>query len=353
MEEKDNLQDIEKESVENSEVKEQGTNGVKTEELEQEETKIEEQEQEETENQTVGETKTEEQNQEDPKVTKVEEISTEGNNNRVKEEKCLNCGATLKPEFCPKCGMKRGTQKKLYCPTCGEEVKVGQKFCPKCGGKTNIGVNNVMDSVIRTCKKNMKKIIIVLILVVGLILIGKQVLPKIFISTEELLAQGEYEKAYKKASTKEKEDIEAENLIAVLCNDVIEGYKDPSSFELRDAWYDKDKKVVVLKTGGKNSYGGIVFSYDYFTYSEDEGKYEYYCSLSDLKKEETSKYDDYEETLEKILKNAARSVVSEVINKNDCKLSNDSVKNINHLFKEDKLEEIELIKVNEGKTNKG
>ncbi len=326
MEEKEKIQEIENEDVEKTDAE-----------------KLE-----------VNEVKGEEPNQENIEAQEVESTEIEEKNS-IKEQKCLNCGATLKceQEFCPKCGMKRGTQKKLYCPTCGEEVKVGQKFCPKCGGKTNIGVNNVMDSIIRTCKKNMKKIIIILIVVAGLIIMGKQVLPKIFISTDELLEQGEYEKAYKKASTKEKEDIESENLIAVLCNDVIEGYKDPSSFELRDAWYDRDKKVVVLKTGGKNSYGGIVFSYDYFTYSEEEGKYEYYCSLSDLKKEETSKYDDYEETLEKILKNAARSVVSEVINKNDCKLSNDSVKNINRLFKEDKLEEIELIKVNEGKTNKG
>lgn len=299
------------------------------------------------------------QNLEEPQVETIkeeviqEETPKVEEKNPVKEEKCLNCGATLKPEqeFCPKCGMKRGTEKKLYCPTCGEEVKVGQKFCPKCGGKTNIGVNNVMDSLVRTCKKNMKKMIIILILLIAVFFIGKQVLPKVFVSTSDLLAQGKYEEAYKKAKTKEKEDIEAENLIAVLCNDVIEGYKDPSSFELRDAWYDRDKKVVVLKTGGKNSYGGIVFSYDYFTYSEDKGMYEYYCSLSDLKKEETSKYDDYEETIEKILKNAARSVVSEVIDKDDCKLKSDSIKNINHLFKEDLLEEIELI--NGGKTNKG
>lgn len=343
MEEKEKLQEVENENVEKTDVETQEVSEVKSEELEQEKVEI-----------PMVEEKSEELNQETIEIPKVEETKAE-ENNRVKEEKCLNCGATLKPEqeFCPKCGMKRGTQKKLYCPTCGEEVKVGQKFCPKCGGKTNIGVNNVMDSIIRTCKKNMKKIIIILILVVGLFLIGKQVLPKIFISTNDLLAQGEYEKAYKKAKSKEKEDIEAENLIAVLCNDVIEGYKDPSSFELRDAWYDRDKKVVVLKTGGKNSYGGIVFSYDYFTYSEDKEKYEYYCSLSDLKKEETSKYDDYEETIEKILKNAARSVVSEVINDDDCKLSNDRVKNINHLFKEDKLDEIELINVNNGKTNKG
>ena len=101
-----------------------------------------------------------------------------------------------------------------------------------------------------------------------------------------------------------------------------------------------------MKTGGKNSYGGIVFSYDYFTYDEKENKYEYYCSLSSLQKEEYSRYDDYDESLEKILKNAARSVVSEVIKKDKYKLSNDNIKNINNLFKQDLLDSIQLLNVN-------
>ena len=195
------------------------------------------------------------------------------------------------------------------------------------------------------CKAKFKKIALIIIIAIAIIFIGVKVVPKIFVSTEKLLATGQYEKAYKNAKDSEKEDIAKENLIAVLCNDVIENYKDPSSIDLRDAWIDEGKKLVVLKTGGKNSYGGVVFSYDYFTYDETEKKYEFYCSLSSLQKEDYSKYDDYDESIEKVLKNAARTVVSEVIRKDKYKLSDDSIDNINNLFKQDLLDRVQLLNV--------
>lgn len=286
----------------------------------------------------------------------TEQTSEEVIHEEIQEEKCLNCGAVLQDdeEFCSKCGIKRGTTKKVVCKKCGAELEIGKKYCTKCGEKVEVTIDNVVDSVKQKYKEStqkidknkIKKLVIILVVAIILIFIGIKVAPKIFVSTETLLEQGEYEKAYKKAKGNEKQKIANENLIAVLCKDVIEAYKDPSSFDLRDAWIDTDKKVVVMKTGGKNSYGGIVFSYDYFTYDEKENKYEYYCSLSSLQKEEYSRYDDYDESLEKILKNAARSVVSEVIKKDKYKLSNDNIKNINNLFKQDLLDSIQLLNVN-------
>lgn len=289
-------------------------------------------------------------------IHEAEKITNEFQESEVEElEKCLNCGKTLQKEeiYCAKCGIKRGNKKKVMCTNCGTEVEVGEKYCTKCGEKIDINLDSVVNTVKQKYKETtekidkdkVKKIALIVVIAIAVIFVGVKVLPKIFISTEKLLAKGQYEKAYKNAKDSEKENIAKENLIAVLCNDVIENYKDPSSFDLRDAWIDEDKKVVVMKTGGKNSYGGVVFSYDYFTYDEADKKYEFYCSLSSLQKEDYSKYDDYDESLEKILKNAARTVVSEVIKKDKYKLSDDSIDNINNLFKQDLLDRVQLLNI--------
>ena len=88
---------------------------------------------------------------------------------------------------------------------------------------------------------------------------------------------------------------------------------------------------------------GIVSSYYYYTYSDTDKKYSLYCSLSDLSDEEYSKYDTSSESIEKILKNAARSVVKEMINKDNIKISGKIINNINKLFKDGKLNEVILI----------
>lgn len=267
-------------------------------------------------------------------------------------QECLNCGSLLVKgqEFCPKCGMKRGVKKKILCVNCGAELTTNQKFCPICGAKTNISANDKFDEIKNKYRKSIKKIswkkiikiIIGLAIVIILFVVGKAIFPKIFVSTEDLLAQGRYEEAYKKAKDETRERIYKENLIAVLSNDVIENYKDPSSFDLRDAWFNEEENIIVMKTGGKNSYGGIVFSYDYFTHSD--GKYSLCCSLSSLEEEKIYDYaDTYSEKLEKILKNAARKKVSSIINNEKYKIDKESINNINQLFKQNLLNSVKLL----------
>jgi hypothetical protein len=61
-----------------------------------------------------------------------------------------------------------------------------------------------------------------------------------------------------------------------------------------------------------------------------------------LVEEEYSIYDDASDTAEKLVKNAARKLVSDIINDKDLKLDKSSVENINQLFEEDLLEDIPL-----------
>ena len=91
-------------------------------------------------------------------------------------------------------------------------------------------------------------------------------LPKIFVSTETLLSQGEYEKAYKKAKNGEKDFVLYENIIAVLAQEYKKSLKNPDSFKLNNVWIDVDDDMFVLSISGSNSYGGTFCIYGLYTY---------------------------------------------------------------------------------------
>lgn len=273
--------------------------------------------------------------------------------------KCLNCGKILEEnqEYCPECGMKRGAVRKIICSNCKTELNIGQKYCPVCGTKTDIKANDVISSLKYGYKKGIRKmnwkkvlkIFLIIIIIIAIIFVGKFVCSKIFVSAETLASQGDYTKAYEKSKTPEQKDrIYKENMIAVLCKEIVENYKDPSSFELRDAWFSESPKAIVMKTGGKNSYGGIVFSYNYFTYNEDEKKYELDCSVSDLQKEKIYNYlDSISEQTEKYARNFARLCISGIISNDDNKLANDAIANINNLYKSNLIDNVELLDINQ------
>lgn len=259
----------------------------------------------------------------------------------IEQIKCLNCGTTLQveQEFCPKCGIRRGERKVILCAKCNSEIQIGQKFCPKCGERIKLENKTVISSVKNKYQRKLKGInkkkLGIIVGTIGILIIlafaFTKISPKIFISIDDLLAQGKYEEAYKKAKNEEKENVYYENAIAYVSSEIIESYKDPSSFELREAWVDKAEKRIVLKTAGKNSFGGITFSYQYITYDKDDNKYEVYCSLSDLDEEKTYSFDNTSDKIEKILKNAARKTVKEIIQKDSCKVSSKIIDNINRL----------------------
>lgn len=272
-----------------------------------------------------------------------------------KEEKifCKNCGAELidNCDFCPKCGKSRMEQKeKKYCSKCGNQVEGDTKYCPKCGGKiiTGFEVPDSIKNVGSKVKKkfNLKKGIIVLSIIVVvaiLAIVAKNVFPKIFVSTDTLLTEGDYQKAYNKANKEEKENVLRENLIAYLSGDSLSGYKKPESFSLLEAWYNKDNpQVIVFRASGENGYGGTSTSYILYTYNKDEEKYEIFSSVSDLDEEETYSWDDSDDKLEKTFNNLARLSIKNAI-KDDNKLPKAMIKRINGLHKKNKLDEVELI----------
>ncbi len=272
---------------------------------------------------------------------------------------CPKCGTPLGDGqmFCPKCGTPKADTNKKVCGKCGSELQEGQEFCPKCGQKVGLAVDANVSSAIsqfnaeinkanESKKKKPIKIIIVAVIALAVIVAGAVVAPKLFKSTSDYLAMGDYEKAYSVAKGDEKEDVLVENLIAFVAKDVPDTLKDPSSFSLRDVWFDSANQRIVLYVSGANSYGATASSYRYYTYDEDDGEYSLYASLSDLDEEETYSWDDASEMLDKMLRNSARRTVIEIIGNSSMKLDKVSIKNINNLFEQDILDSIELLDEN-------
>ena len=152
---------------------------------------------------------------------------------------------------------------------------------------------------------------------------------------------GNYPKAYSVAKKDDKTKVYLENLIFKLCKEVRESYKDPSSFELREVYYS-DLGNIVLKTGGKNSYGGIVFGYDLYIINRENYLFEYSGSESSLEEEKTYSWDDAEKKLEKAASNLIKKLISLTL-KDGKKVDSEIVDNINQLFSNDTYKKVQLI----------
>ena len=183
------------------------------------------------------------------------------------------------------------------------------------------------------------KIIGVIGLIAVIVAVFIFIAPKIFVSIDTLCAQGNYEKAYARASEDEKNTVLAENIIAYLSYESSENLKDPSSFLLRDAYYivsynageERIYQQAVLYISGKNGFGGNSSSY-WIWGADENGDWSYIGSCSGLNLD--SDDDDY------IVSLIATVLVE---SRNAIKLSNASIKNINKAFESGELDSIVLI----------
>ncbi len=269
---------------------------------------------------------------------------TNENVNKPKNAFCVHCGCEIfdNKEYCPRCGMSKTDRNVKHCIVCGNPISEGQKFCPKCG----TGLEN-SPNIEQTAKKRSIKpfiflgigALLTLIIAVSSII----VLPKLLVSTEEYLEQGNYIKAYQKAKKEEKNDVLFENLIASICAESKSDLKDEDSFKLREVYFDEENNRIVLRIQGANSYGGEVSSYWYYTFDEEDGEYTLWTTVSDFDDETIYSWDDFEERLEKILKNSAKEIVKGIINDHSNKRGSDIVKRINNLNELGILSDVELL----------
>ncbi len=258
---------------------------------------------------------------------------------------------------CPHC-QSVNLDVNTYCEKCGELLESVPVINSVLGTDTTNVIPSYTDtpalqyfSNIQPVKKSKTKFI--LIGIVGCVFLISIIaffalffLPRMLVSPDDLMARGDYKKAYSYANAEEKEEVLKENMIAYICKDVPDALKNPSSFELRNAWYDPSEQRIVLEVGGTNSYGGVISNYWYYTYQTDEQEYGLWTTISDMDDEEYDLWDDSEETLEKLLNNAARSVIRKMREQDSLKLSKAGINRINDLFQNDILDDVELLDEN-------
>ena len=257
---------------------------------------------------------------------------------------CSSCGTKLQPDqkFCPNCGKNTAGKSERFCVKCGEIVSGDKRYCPNCGHKMPLNIETGKHLNTGFIKK-LTVIVISLVFVVGIVFAGKTYIPKIFVSTEELLEEGNYEKAYKKAKKEEKENILIENLIAFVCGDVEKKLKDPSSFFLSEIYYEKtNPRRIILTVSGKNGMGGV--SSSFWLYNFDTNKNQYACmgSVSDMEDEEASSYDSEDELMEKLVNNIIRTSIRDALNTAE-ELDNTLINHINNLHEEKLLNTVKLL----------
>lgn len=255
---------------------------------------------------------------------------------------CKKCGQELDTnlEFCPRCGESITKDRFCFCSNCGFRAEKDTKFCPNCGKKFPTKFNIDINAKAIPIKKVLIFLSLIVLLIIGSVASVK-IIPKIFVTPEELMAEGNYEKAYAKAPKKDKDTILMENLIVDICNEIKESLKDPSSFELRDVWYETSgRKRIVLYTSGRNSMGGITGSLDLYFFTDK--KYKMFTSINDMENEEVYSFDDIEDKVEKALNNIARTCIREIqVDSN--KVNDKVIDRINKLNKDGIMKEIKLL----------
>ena len=264
--------------------------------------------------------------------------------------KCRECGKEISDSSkkCIHCGCPVVLE--IKCSECNKLYDSTTNICPHCGKKnTNsitAGVNDAKKEVKKLYKENKKKFTklaiigaCALVALIALII----VLPPLLTPYTSYLAKGNYEKAYARAKDDEtKKKVALENVIAKISYEISDGFKDPSSFVLKNVYYNHDNELVFEVTGA-NSYGGNVTNYYDYRYDSDDDAFTLFVYLSSLEDDTYSYYDTTNEVYYKAIKNVVRKTVRELMGKSDSKVDYDIIDRVNALFKQGKLRDVELI----------
>ena len=259
----------------------------------------------------------------------------------------------------------------ITCPYCGASLQPGQNFCHKCGQTLQTAPADKASAVRETpaadaappaadaqpasapAPKKKKGLLIGLIaaavVVVGVV--AALVLPGLLAKPEDYLVKGDYAKAYEIAKEEQRGDILIENRAACLSVEVSEGLKNPSSFELKNVWNDWDTGYLVIEAMGTNSYGGLVPGYYLYSLKSDEEETYLVTYVSSLDNEKIYSWDDYGDMLKKELDNAARDLIRIIRAEDSLALPKVNIDNINQLFENDLLDDVEWLIVPEEKAD--
>lgn len=255
-----------------------------------------------------------------------------------------------------------------FCSKCGAQLKEGTRFCGDCGAKIE-GAEAPASASRQKRRLNSKPIVGIAAAIILVALGIGIVIPEITATPEQLIGQGRYEAAYQKASDEEKpevlsriighgqfqvaydsvaddqkDDVLVANLAAYCSRSLLDGLKDPSSFVLRQIYFDKNLHEMILEVSANNSSGGRVSNWYDYRFIEDDNEYKLYVSISDMSDETVYKYaDSSDEKLEKLLKNAARENMRTIMGNKEMKIDSAFVDGVNELFESGDMGKVELI----------
>lgn len=288
---------------------------------------------------------------EDHQDTDLQENSDRGQNlpreSELPQMFCKYCGNEILNgnDYCSYCGRDVYDKEKKHCTKCGNLLEPKQTFCDKCGQKASTVVipKKIMNAKEKVTKKKMIVSIIAAVLVIGLVITGVNVIPKLFVKYDTYMAEGNYEKAYDKAGKDEKDLVIKENIAAIVSSLVKETLKDSSSFVLREVYIEDGMKNVVIKEQGNNSYGGAVSGYVWYQWNDEKSEFESWGSCSDFDKEEIKSWDDTDDMVDKLAGNIVKNHVKDVIDKKELKMDSSVVDRINGLNKSGKLGDVKLL----------
>lgn len=260
---------------------------------------------------------------------------------------CKHCGNEIvnNDDYCNRCGRDIYDEGKKHCTNCGKVLETKQSFCDKCGQKVS---NIVMPKAVSDVKNKFskKKIIIAaiaLVVLVSMVITGVKLIPKLFVTYDTYMAEGDYKKAYDKAADDEKELVIKENIAAIVSALTKESLKDSGSFVLREVYVEEGMKNVVLKEQGNNSYGGAVSGYVWYQWDDEDLEFKSWGSCYDFEEEEFKSWDDTDDKIEKLADNLVKSHVKTVVSEKKLKMDSAVVDRINELNKNGKLGDIKLL----------
>lgn len=230
----------------------------------------------------------------------------------------------------------------VQCPECGREISDQANVCIHCGYSLKKTRKKALG---RRAWKIARIPLLVVAVFAILFAIWKLLLPDLFVSADEFLACGDYQRAYEKtADTDQKTLILTENQIAVVCQDVVDSLKDPTAFMLSEAAYIENSQLL-LAVVGRNSYGGSVTNYWVYDYEKD-GAYEYETCLTDFEQEEYYDWEDASEQAEKAEDNLWKAKIQLQLYLGEYNfLPDESLQRINALFAAGKLNDVKLIPI--------
>lgn len=281
--------------------------------------------------------------------TKEEEQNATADGHSEPQSKlfCKHCGNEIvnNDDYCNRCGRNIYDESKRHCTNCGKVLETKQTFCDKCGQKVSSIVvpKAVSDVKNKFSKKRIITAAIALVVLVSMVIAGVKLIPKLFVTYDAYMAEGDYKKAYDKAGEDEKELVIKENIAVIISALTKESLKDSDSFVLREVYVEEDMKNIVLKEQGNNSYGGAVSGYVWYQWDDEDAEFKSWGSCSDFDKEEFDSWDDTDDKIEKIANNFVKEHVKNVISEKKLKMDSAVVDRINGLNKNGKLGDIKLL----------